>query len=72
MTVFKPRNPYALHPLMKKGGMHQKGRGAQRQHLKQQLDNDIDEWLEVQEKQSNERSKERSLSLLQQVGSLAN
>lgn len=57
MPVFKPRNPYALHPLMNKGGMHQKGKNARRQHLKQQLDHDIDEWLELQKEHRSERSK---------------
>ncbi len=31
----KRRNPLVLHPLMKKGGVHQKTRKVERQALKQ-------------------------------------
>lgn len=40
VLVIKPvrqRNPLALDPLLKKGGVHQKTKGAQRQADKQQL-----------------------------------
>lgn len=33
----KARNPYAADPLMRRGGVHQKSRGAQRQELKREL-----------------------------------
>ncbi len=35
MTHPKRRNPLVLHPLMKKGVVHQKTRKAERQALKQ-------------------------------------
>ena len=31
----KPRNPLALNPLMRKGGVHKKSQKAERQALKQ-------------------------------------
>ena len=34
------RNRYATHPLMKKGGVHQKTRKAERKSRKQQLRSD--------------------------------
>jgi hypothetical protein len=35
MIKVKKRNPLAFHPLMKKGGLHRKSRGGERQSLKQ-------------------------------------
>ena len=60
MPIYKPRNPYAFHPLMKKGGAHQKGKTALRQNIKQQVDHGIDEWFESEEEKCKERSKECS------------
>jgi hypothetical protein len=35
MIKVKKRNPLAFHLLMKKGGLHRKSRGGERQSLKQ-------------------------------------
>lgn len=40
----KPRNPVARSPLMRKGGAHQTGESAQRQHKRQALQYQLDDW----------------------------
>lgn len=44
----KPRNPVARSPLMKKGGVHQKSRTAERQQEKDAVQSEVDEWEEEQ------------------------
>jgi hypothetical protein len=59
MSAYKPRNPYALHPLMKKGAVHQKGKTANRRISRQQIEQDIDSWYQLNQDKE-ERSSERS------------
>jgi len=52
----KPRNPVARSPLMKKGGVHEKSRSAERQREKDAVQSELDEWEE--DKDDHERSSE--------------
>ena len=42
------RNPYVMHPLMRKGGAHQPSRSGERQSLRQQLMDELDEYMELE------------------------
>jgi hypothetical protein len=39
------RNGHAFHPIMAKGGAHEKSKGAQRAAAKRQTDQKVREWL---------------------------
>ena len=39
------RNGHAFHPIMNKGGAHEKSKGAQRAAAKQQTNQTVREWL---------------------------
>ncbi len=41
----KPRNPYACDPLMRKGGVHQRSRTAERATDRQALLQEVDDYL---------------------------
>ncbi|HKK05099.1 MAG TPA: hypothetical protein VKA50_04555 [Gammaproteobacteria bacterium] len=41
-----PRNRYARHPLMRKGGVHQRSRGGQRSRDKRLLREERAAWLD--------------------------
>ena len=41
------RNPYVMHPLMRKGGAHQPSRSGQRQLQRQALMDELDEYMEL-------------------------
>lgn len=43
LKPMKLRNPLALDPLMKKGGSHQKSKGAERNAAKRQLKKSLDD-----------------------------
>lgn len=46
MKVKKPaRNLHACHPIMKKGGVHEKSRGAKRAASKKETRRKKEEWL---------------------------
>ncbi len=40
-----PRNPHACHPIMRKGGVHEKSRGAKRAAAKRETRRKTSEWL---------------------------
>ncbi len=39
------RNGHACHPMMRKGGVHEKSRGAERTAAKRRTDKQVREWL---------------------------
>ncbi|WNO08254.1 hypothetical protein [Teredinibacter sp. KSP-S5-2] len=39
------RNGHAFHPIMRKGGVHEKSKGAKRAAAKRQTDRKVREWL---------------------------
>jgi len=41
-----PRNPVALSPLLRKGGVHEKSKTAKRQQNRQALSEQLDNWRE--------------------------
>ena len=41
-----PRNPVALSPLLRKGGVHEKSKTAKRQQTRQALSEQLDNWRE--------------------------
>jgi len=41
----KPRNFHACHPIMKKGGVHEKSKGAKRAAAKRETRKKASEWL---------------------------
>ncbi|TVZ40912.1 hypothetical protein P886_0246 [Alteromonadaceae bacterium 2753L.S.0a.02] len=41
----KPRNFHACHPIMKKGGVHEKSRSAKRAAAKQETRRKVSDWL---------------------------
>ncbi len=43
LTLIKVRNPLTLNPLMKKGGVHLKSKGAERNAVKRQLQKSLDD-----------------------------
>lgn len=43
MSNWKPRNPYAMHPLMRKGKKHGRTKKAKRKQDKQALEDEIEE-----------------------------
>lgn len=40
------RNGHAFHPIMRKGGVHEKSKGAKRAAAKRQTDGKVREWLD--------------------------
>jgi len=44
MSTLKPRNPVAQSPLMRKGGVHEKGATAKRQQTRTKLTQQLDDW----------------------------
>ena len=47
--IKKPRNRFALDPIMRKGGAHVKEKCVARRATKHLVDNGIDEWLDAQD-----------------------
>jgi len=43
------RNPYFMHPLMRKGGAHQPSRSGERHSQRQALMDELDEYMEMKE-----------------------
>ena len=41
----KPRNLHACHPIMRKGGVHEKSKSAKRTAVKQETRRKASEWL---------------------------
>lgn len=41
----KPRNGHACHPIMRKGGVHEKSKGAKRAAAKRETRQKAGEWL---------------------------
>lgn len=41
----KPRNLHACHPIMRKGGVHEKSKGAERAAAKRDTQKRAGEWL---------------------------
>ena len=50
------RNRIALNPLLRKGGVHQRTRSADRQQDRQQLESMLDEWRELEDEDDFETS----------------
>lgn len=46
------RNPYVMHPLMRKGGVHQKSGSGCRQTARQSLKDELDDYMEKREEQT--------------------
>ena len=51
-----PRNPYACHPLLRKGGPHIKSRSNQRSQARENLLDEADEYMQEQHKASSIKS----------------
>ena len=51
-----PRNPVVRSPLMRKGGVHEKGKTAKRQQSRQALSAQLDDWREEVEFERSLRS----------------
>lgn len=45
VKVKKSRNLHACHPIMKKGGVHEKSKGAKRAAAKRETREKASEWL---------------------------
>lgn len=56
------RNTVARSPLLRKGGVHQKARSAERQRQRLQVEDAVDEWLEEQDSRR-EKPPDASLGL---------
>lgn len=50
-----PRNPYAWHPLLRKGGAHRQSRSGQRAQARQSLQDEVAAYLELNEEEVIER-----------------
>jgi hypothetical protein len=45
-SKLKIRNGHAFHPIMNKGGVHEKSTGAKRMQAKKKWKKDLDEWYD--------------------------
>ena len=51
------RNPYVMHPLMRKGGVHHQSGSGCRQAARQSLQDELDEYMEMREEQTSSSPK---------------
>jgi len=63
-----PRNPVVRSPLMRKGGVHEKGKTAKRQQSRQALNAQLDDWREEVEFERSLRSNSDFKNLSKTVG----
>jgi len=42
-----PRNPYTNHPLMRKGGVHQKSKSAERSQTRREVKQMARDWSKI-------------------------
>lgn len=54
------RNGHAFHPIMSKGGVHEKTEKAKRKAAKHEMKRKVSEWLDVKGGSSATRSQARS------------
>lgn len=45
-SKLKRRNGHAFHPIMLKGGVHEKSKSAKRRQVKQEVKRQATEWLD--------------------------
>lgn len=59
-TKQKRRNGHAFHPIMSKGGVHEKTEKAKRKAAKHEMKRKVNEWLDVKGGSSATRSQAQS------------